>query len=134
MFHIIVADIPGILPGAHKGHSFLRHIERCHSLLYVLDPSNNSLPDEVIPKGSLNLYQQLVLLQNKLKEYDSTLLNKHQMVAVNKMDIDGSEECIRELYNQTNLLLIPISGLHRLNIDSLIDILVYEHMKAKTMI
>lgn len=131
----IVADIPGILPGAHEniglGHSFLRHIERCKSLLYILDPCTNMLPEKLIPdalidcgSGCPDLYQQLLLLQNELKEYDSKLLDKQQIVVVNKMDVDGAEKLTRELYNETELIIVPISGLHRLNIDCLIDILL----------
>ncbi len=123
------------MPGAHEnvglGHSFLRHIERCQSLLYVLDPCSNMLPDKLVPDTLLTsmkdngnyLYKQLKFLQNELLMYDKKLLNKQQLIVVNKMDNDGTEEMVRELNKQTDLLIIPVSGLYRLNIEYLINIL-----------
>ena len=141
-----VADIPGILPGAHQnyglGHSFLRHIERCHSLLYVLDPSSDALPEKTIPDallssraGLTNLYQQLLLLQNELRLYDQRLLDKQQLIVVNKMDIDGAEECARQLKKNTELMIIPVSGLHRFNIEALTNILykIYTNNRKKSL-
>lgn len=82
------------------------------------------MPDCITADGTPDLYQQLLLLQNELKEYDEKLLDKYQIVVVNKMDIDGIESTVRELNDKTNMLVVPISGLYRLNIHNLINILL----------
>ncbi len=87
------------------------------------------MPDCITADGTPDLYQQLLLLQNELKEYDEKLLDKYQIVVVNKMDIDGIESTVRELNDKTNMLVVPISGLYRLNIHNLISILLLNTCK-----
>ena len=82
------------------------------------------MPDCISRDGAPDLYQQLQLLQNELKEYDEKLIDKYQIVVVNKMDIDGIESSVRELKDKINMLVVPISGLYRLNIPNLINILL----------
>jgi GTP-binding protein len=105
-----VADIPGLLEKAHDnyglGHTFLRHIERCDHLLYVLD-------------GTQPLLDQLKVLENELNLYNDGLSRKAKMVVVNKVDIEGVEEKIRQLNGCISLPIIPISALYRWNIQHL---------------
>jgi GTP-binding protein len=81
---ITVADIPGLIEGASQGrglgHRFLKHIERTRLLLYLLDLSY--VPEE-------NLLEDFLVLRRELEDYDSELLQKEQMVAVNKIDLGG---------------------------------------------
>lgn len=97
--------------------------------MYVLDPGSHTLPDKLMALKSVNLFVQFSLLQKEIKKYNSALLDKHQMIVVNKMDIKGAEDCIRNLYSLTNMLIIPVSGLHRLNTDCLSDIMLCLHLK-----
>ena len=78
-YSFVVADIPGLIEGAHEGHGlgdrFLRHIERTRVLVRVLDGSSATV---------LNDFDQVT---EELRLYDVTLLEKPQLVALNKMDL-----------------------------------------------
>ena len=77
----VVADIPGIIEGAHHGAGlglqFLRHVERTSLILHLLDISNSSKRDPV---------NDYVFLNHELSLFDPALAKKTQIVAVNKMD------------------------------------------------
>ena len=80
---IIVADIPGLIKGAHLnkglGHSFLRHIERCTALVYVLDL------DEMTRRCSPR--DQLMYLREELHLYNPMFMEKLVGVVANKVDL-----------------------------------------------
>ncbi len=82
-FSLIMADIPGLIEGAHKGrglgHRFLRHIERTKLLLYVLDITFAPQHDDLI--------EDFDIIQREMAEFDISLLEKPQIAAINKMDI-----------------------------------------------
>ena len=111
MFYILVADIPGLIPDAHKnrglGIAFLRHIERCSCLLYVLDLS----VDEP--------WTQLEQLQYELEQYKPGLSEVPYAVIGNKMDLEIARKNFIELKEKTNLRVIPISAKDNLNISEL---------------
>ena len=83
---ILVADIPGIIEGAHEdrglGFEFLRHIERSAVLIYVIDTSGIEERDPL---------DDFRVLQAELKAYNPTLLEKPSLVVLNKMDLEGSD-------------------------------------------
>nr|SVE86280.1 EOG090X0ACU [Daphnia similis]SVE86908.1 EOG090X0ACU [Daphnia similis]SVE88163.1 EOG090X0ACU [Daphnia similis] len=102
---VTVADIPGLVAGAHRnrglGIAFLRHIERCLCLLYVVD---TSLPEP---------WQQLEVLRYELGQYDKNLLERPSGVLANKMDLAESKQNLNELelyVNKINLPLFPVSA------------------------
>src|SRR5262249_58148466 len=76
---IVVADIPGLIAGAHRGvglgHQFLRHVERARLLLHVVDAS---APDPIAD------YQTI---RDELRQYDEALAERTTLVALNKMDL-----------------------------------------------
>lgn len=80
----VVADIPGLIEGASKGSGlglrFLRHIERTHLLVHLLDMTEGRLQDPLEDFHALN---------RELEAYQSTLSGKKQIVAVNKIDVPG---------------------------------------------
>ena len=82
-----VADIPGLIEGASEnrglGHRFLRHIERCTILLFLLDMAGTD------GREPTDDYRQLL---NELEAYDPDLLAKPRLVAANKMDEPGAVE------------------------------------------
>ena len=86
----IIADIPGLIEGASEGIGlgldFLKHISRTGHLLILLDPQNTESFIE----------DQLTVLLNELKTYDSSLLDKSIWIAINKKDT-LSEDLIAEL-------------------------------------
>ena len=76
---ITLADIPGLIEGAHEGIGlgikFLKHIERCKTLLHMID-----ITDENIEKS----YSQV---RKELKNYSKKLLEKNELVVLNKIDL-----------------------------------------------
>ena len=76
---ITIADIPGLVEGAHEGVGlgiqFLKHIERCKSLLHLIDITN------------LDLNVSYEQVKNELKNYSSKLLEKKELVVLNKIDL-----------------------------------------------
>lgn len=124
-----VADIPGLVPGAHLnkglGISFLRHVERCTSLLYVLDASSSD-PD---------LCTQLHTLQNELNCYQAGLCRRARLIVANKMDdVEGAHDMtLSTLLNSTQLSVLPVSALHHWNIDVFLESLMnmYHSMQPR---
>tara|TARA_A100001388_G_scaffold265477_1_gene237714 strand:+ start:418 stop:1401 length:984 start_codon:yes stop_codon:yes gene_type:complete len=76
---ITIADIPGLIEGAHKGTGlgikFLKHIERCKTLLHLIDITNTDLE---------KAYYQV---KNELKKYSPELLKKKELIVLNKTDL-----------------------------------------------
>lgn len=95
-----IADIPGIIEGAHMGHglglSFLQHIERVKCILYIIDVSGDDL-----------LYT-LELLKNELSTYNEDLLNRESRVLLSKIDLVSAEE-LEEKIALFSEKVIPIS-------------------------
>lgn len=98
-----VADIPGIIDGAHAnrglGHAFLRHIERTKLLCYVLDVS---LPDP---------YETLLLLRSELEAYQPGLGSSRALVVANKIDLPFADERLAELEARLAVNLHGFPGL-----------------------
>ena len=84
----VIADIPGLLEGASDGHGlgdrFLRHVERCPILLHMID----STVDDCIKS-----YESI---QDELKKYNTSMLDKKQIVVLSKADMLSSPEVINE--------------------------------------
>lgn len=82
-----VADIPGLIEGAHRnlglGHSFLRHITRCRLLLFVLDMAGSEGRDPIV---------DLQHLRREIDLYDPRLSLRPWRVVANKMDLPGAAE------------------------------------------
>jgi GTPase len=82
-----VADIPGLIEGAHSGAGlgikFLRHIERTKILVHLIDAS------AINPEKPLDLYNTI---NRELSLYSSELAEKHQIVALNKLDITEAQK------------------------------------------
>jgi GTPase len=95
---IIVADIPGLIEGASQGrglgHDFLRHIENCQALMYVLFLEESQIFDQSLSnkKKSDLLWKQYQDLTLELKQHDPQLLNKAFIVTLNKTDLYSPEE------------------------------------------
>ena len=76
---ITLADIPGLIEGAHKGvglgTKFLKHIERCKTLLHLIDVTENDL---------IRSYKQI---RAELGKYSKSLLKKNEIIVLNKIDL-----------------------------------------------
>ncbi len=86
---ITLADIPGLVEGAHKGvglgDKFLRHIERCKILLHLIDLSEDDL---------LNSYKKI---KSELSNYDKDLIKKKEIIFFNKSDLLDEDEINEKL-------------------------------------
>jgi GTP-binding protein len=101
-----IADIPGIISGAHEGvglgYDFLRHIERSRFLLLVLDMAG------VDTRNPVDDYQSLI---SELTLYDAELPERPHLVIANKMDLPEAAENMTEFIRQTGISPLPISTL-----------------------
>ena len=81
---ITLADIPGLIEGAHTGVGlgikFLKHVERCKTLLHLIDISNDDL---------IKSYKQI---RRELGEYSKELLRKKEIIVLNKIDLLSKED------------------------------------------
>jgi len=114
----VVADIPGLIEGAHRGaglgHEFLRHIERTRLLLHLIDVSDASPLDPV---------ESLQIINRELGAYNPMLQEKPQIVVATKMDIVKDPERVKTLRafcESEGLELIEISAVTGRGIDQLI--------------
>lgn len=100
---IVLADIPGIIEGAHDnrglGLDFLRHIERTKVLLFVIDAAG------IDGRDPLSDYK---VLRAELEKYNPELLLRPACVILNKMDVEGSLETA-QAFLEANVPFIPIS-------------------------
>ena len=111
---ITIADIPGLVEGAHKGTGlgiqFLKHIERCKSLLHMIDVTNDDLKKS---------YKQI---KNELKKYSVKISKKKELVVLNKVDlIDNNEvkKIIKEFSKNTKSEVISLSTLEKRSVSQI---------------
>ena len=109
-----VADIPGLIDGAHNGvglgDKFLRHIERSEFLVYVIDIAGTDGRDPAA---------DYVSLRRELCLYLEELGDRPHIVAANKMDLPESEKALRKFRRETGVRPVPISAATGLGIDRL---------------
>lgn len=110
-----IADIPGIIEGAHLGQglglSFLQHIERVRAVLFILDATMEDLD------------YNLQLLRSELDTYNSELTSKPYYIILNKIDIIDSSVLSEKIKHLNDKNLLPVSALTGENIDKLMPIL-----------
>ncbi len=109
-----IADIPGLIEGAHLGHGlgirFLRHIARTHLLVYVLDASGDPAQDFRVVRG-------------ELAAFDPALPLRSAIVALNKMDLIAkaqAESIVRDAERATGLTVFPVSAEKHLGLKPLV--------------
>ena len=111
---ITIADIPGLIEGAHKGTGlgtqFLKHIERCKSLLHMIDITNDDLKKS---------YKQV---KNELKKYNAKLSKKKELIVLNKVDLIDSKEIkkiIKDFSKKTKSEIITLSTLEKKSVSQI---------------
>ena len=115
----VVADIPGLIEGAHTGSGlgleFLRHVERTKLLLHVVDVSSATGRDPV---------EDFLTVSRELELYKDGLIDKPRMVAASKMDaVDDPARVkrLRDFCEEQGLEMIEISSVTGLGIDELVN-------------
>jgi len=111
---IFMADIPGLIEGAHEnrglGHQFLRHVERCTLLVFILDMagSENRKP-----------WDDFRVLERELALYSPVLAAKPRLVVANKMDLPQAVANLAKFREKVSDLVVPISCYSREGFDDL---------------
>ena len=114
----VAADLPGLIKGASLGEGlgdkFLRHIERTRVIAHIIDMGSTE---------GRNPYDDYVLINKELEEFNPKLLEKPQVIIANKMDMDGARENLEEFKKKVKEKVFPISALNNEGIDdALIEI------------
>ena len=91
------------------GFSFLRHIQRCACLMYVLDLATK------------DPYQQLDDLMFELDQYEEGLAQRPHAIVANKVDLPGAQEKLEKLQSKVNLPVFPISAKKLIDIKPLLS-------------
>ena len=109
-----MADIPGLIEGAHKGTGlgikFLKHIERCKILLHLIDISEKNL---------VNSYSQV---RDEMAKYSSELLKKQEIIVFNKTDLLDEEEKNKKIKEFDEIIKKPTFETSTLDKKSVSDI------------
>lgn len=116
---IVLADIPGLIEGASEGkglgHDFLRHIENCQSLMYILFLEESTIFDQSLSSNakSQKLWQQYQHLVLELKKHNPDLIKKPSLVTLNKADLYGAEdiESFKKTFGEQDIELVVFSAI-----------------------
>ena len=117
----VLADIPGLVEGAHRGvglgHQFLRHVERARVLLHVVDASQ---------ADPLAAYRRV---REELELYNPTLAAKSEVVALNKIDLPTVRDRTSEIVGAFELAMpdrrtLPVSALTSRGVPELVEALI----------
>ena len=124
----VVADIPGLIEGAHEGHGlgdqFLRHVERCSVLVHLVDLSTSETPDH-----------DAEVIARELSLYSKTLTEKPRIVVGSKLDsvIEGNSEKLRAYADRNGYAYHEISAVVGDGVRELVRMLariVREHKQS----
>ena len=111
---ITLADIPGLIEGAHEGFGlgvkFLKHVERCKTLLHLIDITNESLE---------NTYQQV---KNELGSYSKELLKKKEIIVLNKIDLLDKNEVKKVMKSFSKNKDVEVLAISTINKDTILKI------------
>jgi GTP-binding protein len=119
----VMADIPGLIEGAHLGKGlgteFLRHIERTRVLVLLLDCSSEDIE------------QDFKALQTELREYNPELLNRPQIVAITKLDLNVDFDLV-EIKRTVSLPLCEISSVAGTGLVELKELIWQEMQRSRS--
>lgn len=101
----VVADIPGLIEGAHHGaglgHEFLKHVERTKVLVHLVEPT---------PMDQTDPFLNYRNIREELKLYDTSLLERPEIIVVSKSELTGSEELAAQLRTELSRPVLCISA------------------------
>ncbi len=113
----VMADLPGLIEGAHSGvglgHQFLRHIERTRVIVHVVDMAAIEGRDP---------FEDYITINKELQEYNLRLLERPQIIVANKMDMPEAEENLRVFKEklEEDYPIFPVSAVTRTGLRDLL--------------
>jgi len=114
-FECVVADLPGLIEGAHEGKGlgdrFLRHAERTRILVHVIDMAGVDGRDP---------HDDYIKINHELEQHSSALLDKRQILVANKMDLPEAKENLKRFKQHVKGKIISVSALEKKGLDALI--------------
>lgn len=115
-WEFIVADLPGIIEGAHTGRGlgdrFLRHVERTRMLVHVLDMAGTEDRDPL---------EDYKILNKELKAYDKELALRPKIIVANKMDLPEAEANLKRFKKKHKEKIFSISALEKDGLDKVVQ-------------
>lgn len=112
----VVADLPGLIEGASLGEGlgdkFLRHIERTRVIAHVIDMSGSEMRDP---------YEDYLLINKELKDFNEKLLAKPQIIIANKMDLPGAKENLIAFKKKVTTEIYEVSAATNQGLDKVIN-------------
>ena len=112
----VVADLPGLIEGASLGEGlgdkFLRHIERTRVIAHVVDMAGSEGRDP---------YEDYLLINKELKEYNEKLMEKPMIIIANKMDLEGAQENLEEFKKKVNQEIFEVSAATNKGLQVVVD-------------
>lgn len=113
----VMADLPGLIEGASLGEGlgdrFLRHIERTRVIAHVIDMSGFE---------GRNPYDDYVLINKELENFNPKILNKPQLIIANKMDMENAKENLENFKKKVDAPIYPVSAISN---EGLEDVLIH---------
>ena len=124
---LVVADIPGLIEGAHTGqglgHTFLRHVERSRFLVHILSIEDVNVDD---PLSGFHI------LDDELRKFDPALGEKPQLRVINKIDLADAQRLaeVRAAFDRLGLKVYFMSALDETGVDVVLDAMWTLHLQT----
>jgi GTP-binding protein len=110
----VLADMPGLIKGAHEGKGlgiqFLRHIERCRVLVHLVSMS-----------GERDPYSDYLTIRDELTSYGAELEKRPEIIVASMMDAEGAKERKKKFDKQTGIVSMPLCALTHEGVDDIIN-------------
>jgi len=123
----VMADIPGLIEGAHRGaglgFEFLRHIERTRIIVHVID---------IMPADGSDPTEGYEAIRRELERHSKVLAEKSEIIAANKIDLDSQGEAAAKLSKKLKKRVYPISAVTGAGVKELIEALWEQVNAGKT--
>ncbi len=111
----VMADLPGIIEGAHQGAGlglqFLRHIERCRVIVHIIDMASVDGRDP---------YSDYLIINQELASYKMNLTKRPMIIVANKMDLPEAKKNLEEFKKKVDLPIYEISAYTKSNLNELL--------------
>ena len=113
---LVMADIPGLIEGAHAGaglgHEFLRHVERTRVLIHLVEPQ---------PIDGTDPVENYLAIRRELDQYGHGLADRPEIIAISKAELPTADEAQQRLAHATNREVLMFSAVTGQGLDRLLQ-------------